>query len=290
MSENETQGSDSSLLDSEKARAGLEKLRKKLGLSPAPSPVEGEQQPEQPPTTEAPPVPTLDPPAETSDGMMNEVDWSLFDLNPDLAHLYPKATLREVKGEQRWVVMLDVFEFDTLPYSKLGKRVTERVNGAERWRIATVYANGAGMGAVLFTRLAPMVLPDPIPLKTDADVPPPPTDSELEEAERKALDWVTREGQAQEESDPVIPEVNDSAQEVNDSFTIPVDSEPPVTDNTRVDLVSQALEINPPTERDPGNMGLHQNERPNLARSAAEEAAAALDGPDFGSVPEGKQE
>jgi hypothetical protein len=168
------------------------------------------------------------------------IDWSEFDLDPNLAHFYPMAKMQATPEGPRWVVLIDVFEFDTAQYGKLGKLMTQRVNSVDQWSIATITTNGAGMGAVLYTRKVPLILPNPVMLKHEAELPPAPTDEELAAAEKAGLDWIAKEGQTtEEESDLVIPP----------------------------SLAERAKRPVP------------------LTIEAGAEAAAALEGPDFGVVP-----
>jgi hypothetical protein len=178
--------------------AKLRKLMDKLGINPP--------QMEAGPQTADPadPVAPLEPEAP--------IDWSTFNLDPGIAHLYPKSRLEETPEGPRFVALIDVFEFVTDSYKKLGGRVTDMVNGSERWRIATVYGNGSGFGVVMFTRTVPMVLPVPEKLKTEAELPPPQTDEELAAAEKAALNWIAKEGQVTEAETVLVPLANEASE------------------------------------------------------------------------------
>jgi hypothetical protein len=173
--------------------AKIRKLMDKLGINPQPAG-----------------SPALASPAADAHEPVNEepaqaIDWSGFNLDPSIAHLYPHSKMQDTPEGPRFIAMIDVFEFETAQYRKLGKITTQRVNGDERWRIATVYGNGSGMGVVLFTRTIPMILPIPEKLKTEADLPTPPTDKELSEAEQKAINWIEKEGQVTEAETILVP-------------------------------------------------------------------------------------
>jgi hypothetical protein len=144
-------------------------------------------------------------PVRETERTPDPIDWSEFNLDPQIAHLYAKAQLQDTPEGPRVVCPIDLFEFETAPYSKLGEIVTRRVNGGGGWKIVSVYANGSGMGVVLFNRTAPHLLPTPDRLRTEAELPPPQTDEELAETEQLSFDWIAREGQAVEAESVLIP-------------------------------------------------------------------------------------
>lgn len=234
--------------DDPEVAAKIQKVREKLGLAA-------------PPATEE--VAEEVAPAEAGTPVMTEdvIDWSEFDLDPNLAHFYPMAKMQATPEGPRWVVLIDVFEFDTAQYGKLGKLMTQRVNSVDQWSIATITTNGAGMGAVLYTRKVPLILPNPVMLKHEAELPPAPTDEELAAAEKAGLDWIAKEGQTtEEESDLVVPP----------SF-----------------IQRQAEQQTNPQV---GSRAERCIKEPGPVSEAGADAAAALEGPDFGVVPGGKQE
>jgi hypothetical protein len=152
------------------------------------------------------PEPVRDPePVRETERTPDPIDWSDFDLDPQIAHLYAKAQLQDTLEGPRVVCPIDLFEFETAPYSQLGAIVTRRVNGGGGWKIVSVYGNGAGMGVVLFNRTAPHLLPMPSRLRTEAELPPLQTNEELAETEQLSFDWIAREGQAVEAESVLIP-------------------------------------------------------------------------------------
>ncbi len=128
-------------------------------------------------------------------------DWSKFNLDPSIAHLYAQSEI--YKGQI--VVLLDEFEFVSDSWRKLGPTVSSLVNGPDRWNIATVLPNGAGMGAVMLRKQTPMLLPFPQPLETEAQMPDLPTDPELDVVEQDAIAWMKEQGLEINEGDEVLP-------------------------------------------------------------------------------------
>jgi hypothetical protein len=127
-----------------------------------------------------------------------DVNWDDYDLQPGLAHLYPRAELRETDDGLKWTVELDEFYTVSKSYHgngvnkdgtpiAMGDFITSMVNGPEKWRIATVMPNGAGAGAILFQRKSRMILPDPM-ISLPADTSSP-TNEELKGYEDAALKW-----------------------------------------------------------------------------------------------------
>lgn len=147
-----------------------------------------------------------------------DVDWSNFDLDPNLAHLYPLAKFTPTLEGPKWVALLEVIEFESAEFKvskaaqkqgkkSLGDITTERINGSERWRIATVLSSGPGFGTVMFTRTVKIVLPDPRELRTEAELPAAPTDPELQQAEDAALGWIEEQGQEQEKQADILTDL-----------------------------------------------------------------------------------
>ena len=190
--------------------AKLQRLKEKLGLVPATP----EEQAADALLAEAAaeneaqaPVEPVAPPQQLTGA---DVDWSEFDLDANLAHLYPQARLVNMLEGPKWVAMLDVFEFETGEYKvskakkaqgvqNLGDIVTQRFNGPEQWRVVSMYGSGPGFGVVCLSRRVQIVLPDPRQLRTEAEMPAPQTDVELQAAEDAALGWIDEQGQAKEE-------------------------------------------------------------------------------------------
>lgn len=213
--------------------ARLKRLQEKLGLTPAP--VQGEEV-----MQDAPEVPEepLNEPAKQLTG--EDVDWGDFDLDPNIAHLYRVAKFTETLDGPKWVALLEVIEFESAEYKvskamqkqgkqSLGDLTTQRVNGSDRWRIATVFASGPGHGVVMFTRTAQIVLPDPRMLKTEAEMPAPHTDPQLQATEDAALSWIEEQGQDQMPEtvilSPLAVEAGEAAAAALEQVELPLDVE-----------------------------------------------------------------
>lgn len=203
-----------------------------------------------------------------------DVDWSEYDLEFNLRHLYPRATLRETPEGPRWVVMLDEFFTTARNWDSHGKRTRgneplnlgeylgDMVNSPEAWRPITFLPDSYGRAGVLLHRQVPMVLPNPKPLEKTTEVEPP-RDPELQEVEDAALDFMEAEGLTPE---PSVVE--------NEGGANPL-------------LVENALALNPPTEVDPGPIGsrsLTDEQMKANADALREQIAKAREGEDFGEV------
>lgn len=128
-----------------------------------------------------------------------DVNWDDYELRETIAHLYPKAELRDTADGLKWTVDIDEFHSASKIYNAeglekngtpkgVGDYITYMVNGPEHWKLATILPNGSGMAAMLFQRKARMILPDPIPLNTETGLTPP-TDEELVQYEDSAKTW-----------------------------------------------------------------------------------------------------
>ena len=141
-----------------------------------------------------------------------DVDWSKYHLDQNVAHLYPIATfVTNEDGTSNWVAPIEVFDFVSAPYNPskrhtktLGETVTERVNGPDRWKIATVFSNQPGLGIVMFSRTVPIALPTPSPLILESEIDPLPTSQELELQQAAAEQWMKTEGIEQPEQANLI--------------------------------------------------------------------------------------
>lgn len=140
-----------------------------------------------------------------------DVDWSNYDLDKDIAHLYNTAVLQTIGDRREWVAQLEVFDFSTAPYTPskrttktLGEEVTQRVNGPERWKIATVFSNQPGLGTVMFSRTVTVALPDPRPLITGGELEPVPSEDELSYAQDAANQWMKTEGITPPPEDTIV--------------------------------------------------------------------------------------
>lgn len=150
----------------------------------------------QAPETEAASEGALDP---------SKMDWSQYDLIPSIAHLYPRSAIKMTPEGARFVVVLEVFDFVSKPYSKLGKIVSDAVNGPDQWKLLTVYGDGYGAGVATLVRQQVYALPNPRLLQAEAEMPAAPQEPELQESEDKAVDWIKSQGMTVTEEDQVIP-------------------------------------------------------------------------------------
>lgn len=210
--------------------AKLNKLRETLGMPTAPAAPETSEDVPSPEFPELPDAPQTDgglPVTEPQIVYGSDVDWSEFDLKTEIAHLYPRAYMKDTPEGPKWMVDLEMYDFRTAAYSvsnspqvgkkprqpALGQIVTEMVNSPEQWRVVSVFANGSGMGVVMFGRKVTVGLPMPSLLKSEADVPVAPTDEELASAEQAGLDWIEREGQTTELPAPLVQFADGAADE-----------------------------------------------------------------------------
>lgn len=204
-----------------------------------------------------------------------DVDWSEYDLNFNVAHLYPRAAFRETPEGPKWVVMLDEYytaDKELRAYGKQvavpgspdgdkepqngGEWITQMVNGREGWKLVGILPGSIGRMGVMLQRQVPYILPDPTPLKKETEVEAP-KDPELQAVEDAALAWAEGEGLTP-------PAVEDRV------------------DESAGPLEAQALAINPPTERLPQPFGEHKLTRePDMSVAAGEAAEQAAAGPDF---------
>jgi hypothetical protein len=212
--------------------------------------------------SEAPPEEAV---TEEGEGAVNDgskVDWSEYDLQSHLRHLYPRAMYRETPQGPAWVVMLDEFYSTDCEFRghgktakdqrvNLGEFLSDMTNGPEGWRPVSILPSSIGRAGVLLSRQVPQALPEPVRLKKETEVEPP-RDPELKQVEDAGLKF---------------------AQEETLEFSAPADPDtfPPM-------IVQQALELNGPADRDPATA------KPAMAPMDAEAGAAAeaaLAGEDF---------
>jgi len=192
--------------------AKLAEIREKLGrfLAKGGKTVSGSEDPDAPAAE-----PTADnegrPVGKTMTGA--DVDWSEYDLQYDVRHLYPRASFRETPQGPKWVAVLDEFystEKDARSHGKrvnmpgsvegmdkepqnLGEYLTEMTNGAEGWAIAAILPGSMGKALVVMRKQTAVVLPDPTPLKKTEEVEAP-KDPELQNIEDAALAFAQDEG------------------------------------------------------------------------------------------------
>lgn len=101
-----------------------------------------------------------------------DVDWSEYDLNFSVQHLYQRAMFRNTPQGPKWVVMLNEFystEKDNRSHGaknnipgttdgqsqearNLGEYLTEMTNGPEGWQIGAIMPAGTGKSSVLLRR------------------------------------------------------------------------------------------------------------------------------------------
>ncbi len=184
-------------------------------------------------------------------GKGSDVDWSEYDLHPDLRHLYPQAEYRETDQGPKWVYMADEFysterewrSYETTVASRiragsenlnLGKFLNDMLNGPDGWRLVLSLPGTTGRVGVLLQRKFPFLLPDPLPLKKSTEVEAP-SDPELERLDATVEDFMANMD--------LTPET-----EVEDTVSDPLPEE------RKMSLEHMALALNPPTVRDPGGI------------------------------------
>lgn len=213
----------------------------------------------------------------------SDVKWDEYDLDANLAHLYPQAQLRVVPGQEeqgpQWIVQLDEVMTDERSskpqFNKdgsvardkkgqplgAGEFITEMLNGPDDWSLLSMLPGSTGRLIMIFKRKRVIALPMPQPLKKETEVEPP-TDPELKQVEGAALDWAAQQGLTPTEDGEKVESGLENA-----------------APNSAVE---HALSINPPTVREP-HPG-EGNEEASKADAAADAAGQALQGPDFGNV------
>lgn len=221
--------------------------------------------------TPPPADPTAPAPPKQGPPSGKDVDWSEYDLQYDIKHLYPMAQFRETPQGPKWVVMVDEF-FSTekmwrghgkknnrpnaldkteTEASNLGEYLGDMLNGPEGWQVTSLLPGSTGMVGVLLRRPVPVVLPDPKLLQKETEVVPP-SDPELQRVEEAALAFAAEEGLA-----PPVPEES---------------------------LEAKALGMNAPTEYDPG-AGMISAERAEkldaITEQIVEDVKTVREGEDF---------
>jgi hypothetical protein len=198
-----------------------------------------------------------------------DVDWSEYDLDFTVRHLYPQARYVDTPQGPHWVAMVDEFHSCERSFAGHGKTVNaygsteqeplnlgnylnDMLNNPEGWRVVSLLPGSVGRVGVLLTRQRPLVLPEPKLLRKDTEVEAP-KDPELQREEDAALAFMEREGLG------VGPH--------------PVSS-----------LEQTAVALNGPAQHVP-NPSVELPDQMAEAKTAAIEASEALAGPDFGDVP-----
>jgi len=204
-----------------------------------------------------------------------DVDWSEYELEYSVRHLYKDATFRMTEQGPKWVAQIDEFhstERDFRNYDgkttkgeflNLGRYLNDMLNSPEGWRLVSILPTSGGRAGVMLQRAVSIVLPDPVPLKKETEVKAP-TDPEIQRTEDASLEFMEKEGLT------VAP--------------APVDDGLGGAQPNSAE--AQALSINPPTERDPLNLRLlgGVDSVPPIDEAAGKAAEAALAGEDFGEV------
>lgn len=88
-----------------------------------------------------------------------DVDWTKYELDERLAHLYPRSQFADGK----FVFVVKQFEVIADSNKKIGDVVGRAVNGPGNWEIMSVLPNGSGMTTFVLTRRFPYELPTPTP-------------------------------------------------------------------------------------------------------------------------------
>lgn len=197
--------------------AKLAEVRKKLAnfIAKRGTTVSGAEDPDSPVATEGvTPMGGTDgenPMGETITGA--DVDWSEYDLDYSVRHLYPKAIFRDTPQGPKWVATLDEFFTTERAFKMHGKNVnapgttdkehqeplnlgeylTQMVNGPDGWTIAAILPGSAGHAGIIMKKGTNVVLPDPQQLKKMEEVEAP-KDQELASIEAAALDFAAEEG------------------------------------------------------------------------------------------------
>jgi hypothetical protein len=142
-----------------------------------------------------------------------DVDWSAYNLDFNVAHLYANAVYRDTPQGPHWVAMVTDFWSTQRDFRNHGKKVNapgsndgketealnlgeylnDMVNGREQWKIAAVMPAGTGACGLLLERQVPIILPDPQPLKTKEEVAAP-TNQDLKATEDAALEFMAENG------------------------------------------------------------------------------------------------
>jgi hypothetical protein len=112
------------------------------------------------------------------------------DLDPQIEHLYRRATYEMTADGPRFVVTLNEYSSVTKPYGKnsLGQFLSEEEAGPEGWQVWAILPNGSGMGAAILKRKVKIALPEPQPISAEPAVPSP-DNSDLTGLEAKADTW-----------------------------------------------------------------------------------------------------
>lgn len=193
----------------------------------------------------------------------SKVDWSEYDLEYSVRHLYPRAVYRDTPQGPKWVTMLEEFysieragnrhgkevnvpngkEGEKEPHN-LGEYMTQMVNGPEGWAIAAILPGSMGNALIVMRKQSAYVLPDPTPLKKMEEVEAP-SDPELAGIEEAALAFAADEGLTPPAQEPTQSEVELANRFIRDPN---VEMEPGTSAIVarESNLVREALERNQP--------------------------------------------
>lgn len=219
-----------------------------------------------------------------------DVDWSEYELEFNMRHLYPKARFMNTPQGPKWVVMIDEFystekEFkqhgqdcftpgsqETMKEPRnAGEYLGDMLNSPEGWRLISMLPSSTGRIGLVLQRQAPMALPDPKEIKKTTEVDAP-SDPELQRTEDAAMKFMEEEGLTPEQ-----PAEDTGGGE-------PTPSVPPGT------LEAAAIAANGPADYVPNDLASTPKIRGDLhdlrvdARQAGQDAERALGGGDFGEV------
>lgn len=177
-------------------KESVDKLMGRLGLSPD---TVTEDVPTDAPLSEGEPdvpSPGKSSPEAVDDG--TTIDWSKFELDPGLEHLYHKSQPMELPdGTTGFVTPWAEFKTISKPVNTAGEYISQMVNGAEQWQLSALLPNGAGLMAIIFQRTTRRLLPHPTLLQTETKVEMP-KDEELQQTEDAALSWAGQSTAAEE--------------------------------------------------------------------------------------------
>jgi hypothetical protein len=130
-------------------------------------------------------------------------DWTKFDLDPNIAHLYPKSVLMETGEGPAYVAQQVQFSTSSHAITKAGAFINEMLNGPEQWQLSALLPNGSGLMVVVLMRSVRVKLPHPVLLETETKVEAP-KDEELKKTEDAALNWAGQAPAAQEAAQEAV--------------------------------------------------------------------------------------
>lgn len=194
LAEEQTQQSPETYdLENGPLKSSVEKLMERLGLSADASGADGATG-DTPPTEGEPDGPQEGKPSPQNNDDGTEMDWSKFELDPGLEHLYHKSKPMELPdGTTGFVTPWVEIKTKSLAVNTAGEYITQMINGSEQWQLSALLPNGAGLMVVVLQRTVRRLLPHPTLLQTETTVDAP-KDPELQQTEDAALSWA---GQAE---------------------------------------------------------------------------------------------